>query len=346
MKKNTLALKTYRELYEKYGQKPDLLERRLYYFFSLRLLRLFADRRITSNQVTLAGFIIGVTGALLLLPPFGYAVSLVGLLFLNLANIADALDGQLARYRKQFSRLGWFWDVASDQVKLILVTLVLIFSEPNTLLQTAGWLFLVVFALHQILCELIQKYGKEQIWQLEETSPVNDDVFSCYRFFSMLDDLRLRLGVGLLTVGEFYLLVSLGVIFNQTGLLLVVLFLYACVALVVIIGLELSSISYLQPLLARKRARNAVFYIYGTGAKGREVHQRLSDAGVTPRLFLDSNPDMSGMEIHGLPVVLTEEINPEQLPPDRIILVASFARYAICRKLRRLGFKRRNIVIL
>ena len=72
--------------------------------------------RLTPNQVTVMSFVLGLIAA-------GFLAlgsrpwSIVGALLLQFCLIVDCVDGELARYRRRFSRFGAWLDATTDRVK-------------------------------------------------------------------------------------------------------------------------------------------------------------------------------------------------------------------------------------
>ena len=70
---------------------------------------------ITPNQVTVASIIAGLAAALVYLNGHSIAVACAGLL-VTLKDVLDSVDGQLARAKQEYSRLGRFLDSIGDFV--------------------------------------------------------------------------------------------------------------------------------------------------------------------------------------------------------------------------------------
>ena len=76
---------------------------------SLRVTRLILGTRVSPNQITVVMVFAGVlSGVALLLPGLGGAV--LSVLFMQLYLLLDCVDGEVARWRKQFSPLGVYLD--------------------------------------------------------------------------------------------------------------------------------------------------------------------------------------------------------------------------------------------
>jgi phosphatidylglycerophosphate synthase len=84
--------------------------------YSRYIARWAARRGLTPNQVTVASFVLGLLAAA------GFATGerwglIAGALLLQVAFTADCVDGQLARYSRQFSAFGGWLDATFDRAK-------------------------------------------------------------------------------------------------------------------------------------------------------------------------------------------------------------------------------------
>ena len=108
-------------------------------FFSVFVLRKFSKLftwaavrlKMTPNQVTIISFAIGLLSA--------YAFSrgtfwtiFTGALLLQLSIIIDCVDGELARYTRQFSALGAWLDAITDRIKEYLVFFALAYGAAKS----------------------------------------------------------------------------------------------------------------------------------------------------------------------------------------------------------------------
>jgi phosphatidylglycerophosphate synthase len=102
-------------LYRALGKATDswLIRRSRRFLFPV--MRALVDTRVTPNQLTLAGFFIGL-GAIACLWRGDYAWTVVGAMLFVLAYLADLLDGMLARLRLQESRWGGVMDYVLDNL--------------------------------------------------------------------------------------------------------------------------------------------------------------------------------------------------------------------------------------
>ena len=86
------------------GERGDFFSRWFGLPFSLQITRLFLRLGLNENHASVAMFVVGIAGALLLIfPPWGV---LVGALLLLLPHLLDYVDGQLARHHGRSSVRG------------------------------------------------------------------------------------------------------------------------------------------------------------------------------------------------------------------------------------------------
>ncbi|MGI4815386.1 MAG: CDP-alcohol phosphatidyltransferase family protein [Janthinobacterium lividum] len=78
-----------------------------------RLIAPFGSSRLTPNHLTTVRLLIGLASALAFAEG-GYLWANIGAALLVLSNFADHTDGELARLSGKSSRLGHFYDLASD----------------------------------------------------------------------------------------------------------------------------------------------------------------------------------------------------------------------------------------
>jgi phosphatidylglycerophosphate synthase len=93
------------------GIASKLINRRL----SLPMSWLLARTRVHPNHITVTAFLCAVAGGVVL-GGGGYAAGVAGMLLVNFGSIIDGVDGELARLKFQFSRLGQWLDTVADDL--------------------------------------------------------------------------------------------------------------------------------------------------------------------------------------------------------------------------------------
>ena len=82
---------------------------------SLPISWLLARTPIHPNHITVIALMFALAGGLVI-SRGGYTAGLLGMLLVNFGSIVDGVDGELARLRFQFSRLGQWLDTVADDV--------------------------------------------------------------------------------------------------------------------------------------------------------------------------------------------------------------------------------------
>lgn len=108
------SIKELRERLQKEKVAPQGWRRPLGYyalqrFPSIYITRFLLPTRVTPNQITMAGFLLGLIGCWFVLQwPWHLKLIGIGLLYLNV--LFDKVDGELARYKKIYSLKGIYLD--------------------------------------------------------------------------------------------------------------------------------------------------------------------------------------------------------------------------------------------
>ncbi len=107
-------------------------------FFSVFFLRKFSKLftwaavrlKMTPNQVTLISFVVGLYSAYQFSQGTFWSI-FAGAVLLQLSIIIDCVDGELARYTRQFSQLGAWLDAITDRIKEYLVFFALAYGAAK-----------------------------------------------------------------------------------------------------------------------------------------------------------------------------------------------------------------------
>jgi len=107
---------------------------------SFYLTWIFLHLNISANQTTYISLIVGLTGCAFLALG-SYIVKLVGVLMINLGFVLDCVDGNIARYRKSFTRYGEFIDALVGYIVAAFLFMSLgigAFVDPNSSVLLGG----------------------------------------------------------------------------------------------------------------------------------------------------------------------------------------------------------------
>ncbi len=146
----------YEKIYRSAKRPVDLWTNYLYYNFSMRFIWLVRNSRITPNQLTISSFIVASIGC------FGFAIGtrsavVFGLILVQISYVLDCADGQMARYKQQFSAFGGWLDQMSDRIKEFLIYFSLAYGFTRYHLDVSIWAFALtaLFGLY-----LLEYYGQ------------------------------------------------------------------------------------------------------------------------------------------------------------------------------------------
>ena len=151
--------------------------------FSMRITRVLARQsmKLTPNHVTLVAIAIGLFASVLASRGTYVSVAIAGVL-LELNSILDSCDGELARLRFQYSKLGQWLDNLSDDI-VDNVFIIAIGHGLGGIWQTLG----ICAALGRVLVSLVtyitvyRRTGTGDVfafrWWFESDKPTADDVY-------------------------------------------------------------------------------------------------------------------------------------------------------------------------
>ena len=97
--------------YEKLPVYPRYVTHKI----SIRIVKLLLHSSITPNQITLLSIVVGIISSIMFITAIPIYF-FMGALILELYYIIDAVDGQLARYKKLSSMTGGYFDYVSNYI--------------------------------------------------------------------------------------------------------------------------------------------------------------------------------------------------------------------------------------
>lgn len=136
------------------------------------LVRPLKNTRVTPNHLTTLRLLIGVAG-IACIAQGGYAWSNWGALLVVLSNFVDHTDGELARISGKSSKIGHFYDLASDALITVLLFVSFGMAVANTTVVTesfgpvlrgtiAGLAVALIFFLRMRIESRVGKSGTKQ----------------------------------------------------------------------------------------------------------------------------------------------------------------------------------------
>lgn len=148
----------------------DIWTNYLYYTFSLRLVYIVRNTRITPNGLTLSSLLLVLGGCVLY--ALGHRTTVVlGLILVQISYVVDCADGQLARYRQQYSPIGGWLDQTADRIKefAIFFSLAYGYTRLHSVSAHLGiwmWAMLALFGLY-----LLEYLGQIDMFRTPPKTP-------------------------------------------------------------------------------------------------------------------------------------------------------------------------------
>ncbi|AEJ43454.1 CDP-alcohol phosphatidyltransferase family protein [Alicyclobacillus acidocaldarius] len=157
----------------------DIWTNYLFYPLSIRLVYLLRNTPVTPNQITLFSLFLCLLGCV------GFSTGIrgdviAGLVLVEISYVFDCADGQLARYRQQFSAIGGWLDQVADRIKEFAIYFSLAYGytrwHPSATALWA-WAMTALFALY-----LLEYYGQIRFKPRETPSAGADTALGESRF--------------------------------------------------------------------------------------------------------------------------------------------------------------------
>lgn len=173
--------------------------------------RIALKLRLKPNFITTVSFLVGFFAAI----AFAQSNYLIGALLLQLSLTLDCVDGEVARYTKQFSRFGAWLDAMSDRVKEFMAIGAIAYSAQNSVKNI--WLLASVAVILQTV-KHISDYNFTAVREKLEVKILSRSIDEKFDGFTPRS-VRKKSGiiywckkVIYFPIGERWLLISLGVI--------------------------------------------------------------------------------------------------------------------------------------
>jgi phosphatidylglycerophosphate synthase len=125
---------------------------------SKRISKLLFNTKITPNQITVFSVLLGIISGILLFFDYNY----ISAVLLYLSFVFDCVDGEVARSREQFTKLGLWLESTSDRIPDLLPIIAMGFLTKNWLLTALA--VAVLFLIRTVISAntmLVEKFKLE-----------------------------------------------------------------------------------------------------------------------------------------------------------------------------------------
>jgi hypothetical protein len=182
----------------KHVEVEEILDLYLYRPLAFALVKAVYRTNITPNQLTLFSMFIGILGGI----SFGFghrSAVILGAVLYGVCIVFDCADGQLARLKKNGTRLGRILDGMIDYVVCLSIYLGigLGLAPESGQLEEAWWLLIVAAGLSNIFHSVTLDYFRNRFidYVLGSSSPVEDEDYQSFK--EELDALKAHKGKNL-----------------------------------------------------------------------------------------------------------------------------------------------------
>jgi phosphatidylglycerophosphate synthase len=349
-KKETLGLFKGLAEIKKCG-KPDIdfYTNSVCYYFSYRLVWLIKSTSITPNQLTLLSFMFTAVGCWLMFLDQSHSNLVISAVIFQLAYIVDCADGQLARLKKQYSFIGWRLDLYSDRLKEVLIFLALGWAAVSQGGSPAYyWPISIIsmgvlsFVKYMNLQESLK--GTEFLDGVYHLTISPHHLQTALRLVKRIEALRLRYNLGFFNIGEFYLLLFIGLILNRIGLLLWVWLIYGLIVSTYLVFFNVTYAARKAALARQVKDHQVELCVFGLGSLGKKLVSHLKDHQAPVVALSDNDENKWGESILGYQVLPPDQaIKKMQANPAGAIIIASKWEAKIEQQLKEMGVPEEKI---
>lgn len=188
------------QLYNKKGEENTAPPTQEYFYdqflrlVSIYITKIFLYTPITSNQVTILSIFVGILAGIAFTFPHPL-YWIVGFLLLQLFHFLDAVDGEIARYRKGASPIGKYFDLMAHSVVIASFYMGVTIGIYNTInhpvVFIVGFICLITFLLsslsnflkNYLVYEYAIFYGGKESLKKTEPKPTKTIKTSSLKYF-------------------------------------------------------------------------------------------------------------------------------------------------------------------
>ena len=315
------------------------------YFFSLRLVAVIEKTRITPDMLTWSSiFLCSAGAALLFVYPGNYGWWLAAGLLFQAAYILDCADGQLARYKQQFSENGWRIDLYSDRFKeyIILLSMTYVVSLSRPWFWLVGMTALAVLGTQKYIH--LQEIIRSTSFKIDQKQKLPDKtrVYQRKTRLERIKAFKERFKLGFMNIGEFYFLNLIFIIAGRMEWFFYSTILYGLFSLGYYLALSINNERFFRLNLSKFLQEDKDLVVFGTGAGGRNLVMNLLDQGINIAYLCDNNREKWGTSLLGLEIKEPERLKKEAEKTN--VIIASAWWHEIYNQLLSYGLKEEQIL--
>lgn len=324
----------------KHAKKLDFWTVNFCHFFSLRLVAVIEKTCFTPDMLTWGSLVLCFSGAtLLFIYPGNYWWQLTAGLLFQAAYIFDCADGQLARYKQQFSENGWRFDLYSDRIK----EYVILISMTYALISYRNWIWLAGMTAAAVLS--LQKYLRVQEIMKSTLLVVNNrrklqnatKINRCKVRLERVKAMKEKFNLGIMNIGEFYFLNLVFIITGRLEWFFYCIIIYGVLSIGYYLVVNINNERFLCLHLRRFLHDGKELVVFGAGSGGRNLLINLLYQEVEVAYLCDNNKEKWGTSLLGLTIKDPEELKKEKEKVN--VIIASIWRREIYNQLKSFGFR-------
>lgn len=329
------------------GKPGDLWSTKVCYFFSLRFVSLIQDTNITPDMVTWMSIVVSIIASVLLLIfPKQYSYWVFAAILYQISYILDCADGQLARFKKQFSLNGWRLDLYSDKFKeslmYISITYVLSFQSPAYWFVGMGTMALLSLGRYVKLYEIL---NNTMFKEIERVSNVNiNRVLKTRECLEKIISLRKKSHLQLDNIGKYYFCLLLFALLGHMEWFLFVVIIDTTVSFILNLWRQINTEVYVKFKFKEANEQDKEIVLFGIGVGGKKVLANMLEEGIHISYICDNNESKWGTLVYGVEIV-----NPERLKEGKdtvLVFITSIWWYDIKQQLLELGIREEQMIIM
>ena len=343
-----IIIKLFKDLDEiKKYRKPVDFWTNYSHIFSIRIVAIVKNTRITPDMITWSSLLVCLVGTILmLLFPQQYIFWFLSGILYQFAFILDCADGQLARFKEQFSPNGWRIDLYTDRVKEFLI----IFAMTYVLMFQYKWFWII--GIITIALQGLLKYIDLQ--EILKSSNINfkynqiqkneEKVRRRLKYLNKISTFKNKYKLGFMNIGEFYFFNFVFILLGRLDWFLYILIIYSLFSIIYRLLLNINREKYLLINIYRFLENGKKLVLFGTGSGARNIMFNLLAQNINVAYASDNNDKRWGENFFGVKINPPEQIRKDR--DDVNVLIASSWGEEIKEQLLSYGLDENQLLLL